>query len=73
MELGLKSLLQTAVLILEILLNSLQCFLCLLLANYGLTLASLESLNHAVVVALNLLALILLLLDLHLHELNFLL
>lgn len=73
MDLSFKSLLQTTVLILKILLDSLKVLLGLLLANYGLARAGLESLDHAVVVALNLFALILLLLDLDLHELYFLL
>lgn len=45
----------------------------LFLANDGFALACLEGLDHAVVVALYLLALVLLLLDLHLHELDLLL
>jgi hypothetical protein len=73
MDLSFKSLLQTTVLILKIFLDSLKVLLGLLLANDGLTRAGLESLDHAVVVALNLFALIFLLLDLDLHELYFLL
>lgn len=57
----------------EVLLNGLKVLLGLLLADDRLALASLESLDHAVVVALDLLALVLLLLNLHLHELNLLL
>ena len=72
-QLGLEGLLEGAVLILEVLLDSFEVLLGLLFADDGLTLAGLEGLDHAVVVALDLLALVLLLLDLHLHELDLLL
>jgi hypothetical protein len=72
-QLGLERLLQASIVILELFVDRLKSFLRFFLSNDRLTLARLESLDHAFIVALDLLTLVLLLLHLYLHELNLLL